>query len=278
MRVTKSPKTILSVMVMSFVLASAAHAASSRTYVSNSGSDSNTSSNCGHPAPCGTLAAAYSVTTAGGEIVALDVAGYGPLTITGSVAITAVEGALVNVTTGTTGITVTAGATDVITLRNLQVSGAAGSSNTKGIVLNSGRLMVQDSTFRGLTTALSVNSSKADVTNSDFLANGVAIATTGQGIDTNANPQTGATSVRISNGNVLNNGTAYQMNNPGVSANCASCNRYSISARTTGSGITVNQAGNTNLALGSGASCDPTVSQGCLSINSYLDTTNQQGL
>src|ERR1700693_1930669 len=119
MRAATSLRLALSATAMTLALASAVHAPSSSTYVSNAGSDVNTSTNCGHPAPCATFAAAYGVTTAGGEIVALAVAGYGPLTITGAVTITGIAGALINVTSNTIGININTGsATDKVILRN----------------------------------------------------------------------------------------------------------------------------------------------------------------
>jgi hypothetical protein len=267
MRGATSIRSALVGMAMTFALASAAHASSPRSWVSFSGDDAHAATNCTRALPCRTLAGAFPVTSAGG---------YGPITITRALTITGVEGAVVSVASSTIGITINAAASDVVTLRNLLISGAGG-TNTIGIQLNTGRLVVQNSSIRSLTTGLSVNSAKADVTDTDFIGNGVAIATTGQGIDTNVSPLEGATSVRISNGNVLNNGTAYQMNNPGVGATCPTCNRFSISARNSSAGITVNQGGNTNIALGTGASCAPTVPSGCTSINSYSVTGNQQG-
>jgi len=73
----------LCVAAMTISMATAAHAAALRTFVSGFGSDSNTSTNCSHAQPCRTFAAAITVTSPGGEIEALDPSGYGPVTITG---------------------------------------------------------------------------------------------------------------------------------------------------------------------------------------------------
>jgi hypothetical protein len=218
MRFVTLHRTALSVAVMSCVLASAAHAVSSRTYVSNLGSDSNTSSNCGHPAPCATLAAAYGVTASGGEIVALDVAGYGPISITGPVTITGIAGALVNVVSNTTGITINTGnATDLVILRNIQISGAAGATGLTGISLQQGRLVLQNSTVRGLGVGLVVAANtKSDVMNTDIIGNSTGISTTGTGTGANnTSPPNGPTQVRIFGGSVVDNTYAFYMNNPG---------------------------------------------------------------
>ena len=218
MRAATLIQTALSVMAMSFALASAAQATAARTWVSSAGLDGNTSTNCQRTAPCKTFVGAYSVTQAGGEIVALDVAGYGPLTITGPVSIVGLEGGIVTVTTGTVGFTITAGPTDVVVLRNLQISATAGSSNTTGIQVNSGRLVLQNSTLKQLTTALIVTSTHADVVNTDFDGNSLAVQTNGVGGGYNgfvfACPC--ATLVRINAGNMIDNTTVFNENNPTV--------------------------------------------------------------
>jgi hypothetical protein len=281
MNVTTSIRAALSIPVMIFALATAAQAASvARTWVSSTGLDTNTASSCPRTAPCKSFVGAYSVTLAGGEIIALDDAGYGPLTITGPLSITATEGAIITVQTNTTGIIISTGAgTDVVTLRNLQIAGAAGSSNTRGIVVNQGRLVLQNSSLKSLTMALQVNSTKTDVIESDFIANGTAISTTGQGIDVNVSPPIGLTAVRIKGGNVIDNTIAYQMNDPGLDTNPNNGNRVTIFGRQNGgttSDFSINQEGNGTLAIGSGPSCDPTVSGNCLAIGTYINTSNSQ--
>jgi len=61
-----------------------AGAQASRTWVSGVGDDANP---CSRTAPCKTFAGAISKTAAGGEIDALDPAGYGALTITKAITI-----------------------------------------------------------------------------------------------------------------------------------------------------------------------------------------------
>ena len=255
----KSATSILSALLgtaMTFALVSAAQATATRTYVSNAGDDTNTATNCPHSAPCKTFSAAYSVTQSGGEIIALDLGAYGPLTITTPLSISALAGAIITVQTGTVGITVTAGATNVVILRNFQISGAAGSSNTKGIQVNSGRLVPQYSTLKFLTTALVVNNSKADVNDNDIIGNATGISTTGTGGDAQNFPATGATTeVRISGGRILDNTTAFVMNDPGLRPSPATDNRITIFLLNQGGGITPVMAGNTTVISGTGSSC-----------------------
>jgi hypothetical protein len=73
-----------------------------RVYVSGLGNDSNASVNCPRANPCRTLATAYTVVQAGGEIIALDPADYGPVTIAEQLSILGVEGAEIGVAAGGT--------------------------------------------------------------------------------------------------------------------------------------------------------------------------------
>jgi len=69
-------------LVVSVALCSAARA---RVFVSGVGSDSNP---CSRTAPCRTFQKGHDTVAAGGEVVALDPAGYGAVIITKSVTIT----------------------------------------------------------------------------------------------------------------------------------------------------------------------------------------------
>ncbi len=93
----------------------------SRTWVSGVGDDANP---CSRTAPCKTFAGAISKTAAGGEIDALDPAGYGALTITKAITIDGGGGQVASVlVSGTNGIVVQAGANDVV-IRNLGTRGS----------------------------------------------------------------------------------------------------------------------------------------------------------
>src|SRR5436305_14160475 len=98
--------------VLSVVLlwAGLAGAQASRTWVSGVGDDVNP---CSRTAPCKTFAGAISKTAAGGEIDALDPAGYGALTITKAITIDGGGGQVASVlVSGTNGIVVSAGPSD----------------------------------------------------------------------------------------------------------------------------------------------------------------------
>jgi len=113
--------------------ADTASAQATRTWVSGVGDDANP---CSRTAPCKTFVGAISKTAAGGEIDALDPAGFGVLTITKSITIDG-NGMLASaLAAGTTGFVINAGAADVITIRNLSINGVGTGLN--GLVFNSG--------------------------------------------------------------------------------------------------------------------------------------------
>src|SRR2546422_3133308 len=114
-------RSAVSVVVFAFAIPVFA---AQRTFVASSGSDANP---CTHDLPCRSFNAAIAATTAGGEVVALDSAGYGPATITGSIALIGAPGihAGISVFSGV-GIDVNAGSSDKVVLRNLYVNGLGG--------------------------------------------------------------------------------------------------------------------------------------------------------
>ena len=137
--------TVKALFVVTFmlVLASAAQAQATRTWVSGVGDDVNP---CSRTAPCKTFAGAISKTAAGGEIDVLDPGGFGAVTITknltidgtqgagfGSILASAVNGVNVNDSTTASPNTIT------VTLRNLSINGAGTTLGTNGINMTSGR-------------------------------------------------------------------------------------------------------------------------------------------
>jgi hypothetical protein len=103
-----------------------------RTFVSGGGSDGNP---CNRTAPCRTFGQAILGTSAGGEVIVLDSAGYGPFAITQAVSITAPPGvyAGISVFSGD-GIDINAGPSDTVILRGLTINNQGSSGS--GIVFN----------------------------------------------------------------------------------------------------------------------------------------------
>jgi hypothetical protein len=166
---------------------SVAWAQATRTWVSGVGDDANP---CSRTAPCKTFAGAISKTAAGGEIDALDPAGYGAVTITKAITIDGGGGQVASIlVAGTNGITVNVGASDVVTLRNLRINGivGTGSGGLNGIrYLAGAALHVEDCHIFGFTqdginvATTAVNASL--FVNDTFLTNngnGVQIAPSG---------------------------------------------------------------------------------------------------
>src|SRR6478752_9668306 len=135
-----------------------ANAQATRTWVSGVGDDANP---CSRTAPCKTFAGAISKTAAGGEIDALDPAGYGAVTITKAITIDGGGGQVASVlVAGTNGIVVQAGPSDVVILRNLRINGIGTGIN--GIRWLSGKaLTVENCDIFGFTTN-GIDIAKAD--------------------------------------------------------------------------------------------------------------------
>ncbi len=128
--------------------ASSAQAQTQRSFVASNGNDAN---NCLRPTPCRTFTRALVTTLAGGEVVVVDSAGYGPVTINQSVTISAPLGVQASITAaaGAAGITVTTG--DVV-LRGLALFGQDTGAN--GISFQGGSsLSVENCTITGFTNA-----------------------------------------------------------------------------------------------------------------------------
>lgn len=101
--------------------ATPALALNNRSAVSVNGIDSNP---CTTASPCRSFGAAIAQTSPGGEVVAIDTAGYGPFTVTAEMTISGAPGIHAAIT-GTSGFTifVNAGASDVVEIRNLTLIG-----------------------------------------------------------------------------------------------------------------------------------------------------------
>ncbi len=134
------------ILAAGVLVAAVAQAAAQRTFVHSApvGDDANTAFNCSSSKPCRSFSAALGITLPGGEIVALDSAGYGPVTISQAVTIVAPAGVYAGITVPAsgTGVKVQAGATDTVTLRGLTITTA--SNQTLGIVFTSGKSLLID--------------------------------------------------------------------------------------------------------------------------------------
>jgi hypothetical protein len=194
---------LLQVLLVVLAASTMMCAQASRTWVSGVGDDANP---CSRTAPCKTFAGAISKTAAGGEIDALDPAGYGAVTITKAITIDGGGGQVASVlVSGTNGIVVQANAaTDVVILRNLRINGIGTGLN--GIQFLSGKALgVENCTVFGFTQNginVAPSGGRVWITNTDVTSN------SGNGVNVVA---TGATTVSIDRSH-------FELNNFGVLA------------------------------------------------------------
>ncbi len=162
-----------------------AQAQAPRTFVSAAGSDSNP---CSFAAPCRHFQAAVNATTAGGEVDALDPAGYGPIIISQAVTIEGQGWSYIAPPAGGNGITINVVSGNVF-IHGVSLNGVGISGTTTGIQFNSGgSLNVRDSVIRNFSNN-GINfvpsaSSQISVSNTlvaDNGSHGIAIVPTGSG-------------------------------------------------------------------------------------------------
>ena len=122
-----------------------AQAQAPRTFVSAAGSDSNP---CSFAAPCRHFQAAVNATSTGGEVDALDPAGYGPIIIGQSITIEGQGWSYIAPSPGGNGITINA-VSGKVSIHGVSLNGVGIPGTTTGIQFNSGdTLNVQDSVIR----------------------------------------------------------------------------------------------------------------------------------
>lgn len=147
MRVMRFMLQFCGLILATFIMASAAQAQASRTWVSGVGDDVNP---CSRTAPCKTFAGAISKTAAGGVISVLDPGGYGAVTVTKSITLDG-TGTLASIlNAGTAGVIVNNAGAKVI-LRNIDIDGA-GTGGTFGVrVLAATSLHLENVTISNIT-------------------------------------------------------------------------------------------------------------------------------
>jgi hypothetical protein len=158
------------------LFAAPALAQRARVFVASYGSDSNP---CTFGSPCKTFQQAVNVVAVGGEVTAIDSAGFGPIIINKAVSITSpngVEAGIVSDTGGAVAIQINAGTTDLVKLRGLTLNG--GGMGYAGVYLASAggltieNCVIQDFNGAGGGVVISPNSSVSVViTHSAFAHN-----------------------------------------------------------------------------------------------------------
>ena len=247
-----------SIPVLALVLASAANAQATRTWVSGVGDDVNP---CSRTAPCKTFAGAISKTAAGGEISVLDPGGFGAITITKAITIDG-NGVVASIlSAGTNGIVVNAGSLDKVVIRNISINGAG--TGVNGVRFLAGReLVLENVTIQGVTTrgvdvSLAATNGTLSMKNVSITnaATGVRVGTTTGtvvGLLEEVRMNTLTTGLEVATGgNVVVRNSEISRNNTGVSVTAASGNATIESSIISfnGTGVTTSAAGgNINLA------------------------------
>ena len=195
-----------------FTLASLAQA-QNRVFVSGLGDDINP---CTRTMPCRNFQRGHDAVATGGEVVALDDAGYGTLIINKAVTINGGgHQAGVTVIAGD-GITVNpAGANDIVNIIGVSVYGAGG---TNGFRVFNGRVNIRNCSSIKFTRGLYVTTGEVNVDNTEFSHNTTAVRADGQGPDLDyfvAPSPARVSLVRIARGIIADNETAFDMRNPG---------------------------------------------------------------
>ncbi len=128
-----------------------AQAQAPRTFVSAAGSDANP---CSFAAPCRHFQAAVNATSTGGEVDALDPAGYGPIIIGQSITIEGQGWSYIAPPASGNGITINA-VTGNVVIHGVSLNGAGITGGTNGIVFNSGgSLTVSDCSVQNFAGSL----------------------------------------------------------------------------------------------------------------------------
>jgi len=182
------------------VFTTSATATAQRTFVASYGNDANP---CSRAAPCRSFGAAIAQTDDAGELIVLDSAGYGKVTISKSVTVTAPAGvyAGISVFSGDDGVTVDA-SLGIVKLRGLFINGQGGNAGVKfvqGIELRIERCEITgmgaygiSATSIGSTTLLVQDTAVADNlgtgiyvngTVQTFLSNVTVVGNTGNGLE-----------------------------------------------------------------------------------------------
>jgi hypothetical protein len=183
--------------------ATSAIATAQRTFVASNGSDANP---CSLAAPCRSFGSAITQTSSGGEVIVLDSAGYGPVTVSQAVSIIAPAGVYAGVSVfAGAGVTVNAGG-GVVTLRGLTINSLGGDI---GVDYVSGARLYLD---RVIVTGFALTAASAGV-RANLSASGI-LNVREAALRDNANGLTGSASSGLLTVDIEN--TAFERNTTGL--------------------------------------------------------------
>ena len=133
-----------------------------RAFVSGLGNNANTATNCQVTAPCKTFAAAVLVVAANGEVVALDTAPYGSVTLTQSISLTAAPGVYAGISVfAGAGVTINTPNISVV-LRGITINGQGGANGVLMDVASTGaKLSIENCVIANFTNGPGVQVNSA---------------------------------------------------------------------------------------------------------------------
>jgi hypothetical protein len=176
------PMRVLRPAAVAALAVVAVHAsAAQRTFVSSNGNDFNV---CSIAFPCRSFGRAITQTDVGGEIIALDSAGYGPVTVNKAVSIIAPPGiyAGISVFAGDDGIVVN-GPGIRVRLEGLSINGLGGTrgiNNLNSSLLSVARCSISNMALSGINSAVAGGVVEiTDTTATKNYGQGLAVAGTG---------------------------------------------------------------------------------------------------
>jgi hypothetical protein len=202
---TQLPSALLATALACTYFAVPAQAQAPRTFVSAAGNDSNP---CSFAAPCRHFQAAVNATSAGGEVDALDPAGYGPITITQAITINGQGWSYIAPPANGAAITIPAFSGNV-NIRGVSLNGV-GVANATGILFNSGdNLNVRDSVISNFPVA-GIMFEPFGVGGALFVSN-TLVSDSGYGIRLLPFSTSAVATASISRSQLQNNGTGFSL-------------------------------------------------------------------
>jgi parallel beta helix pectate lyase-like protein len=238
--------TVKALFLVSFmlVMASAAQAQATRTWVSGVGDDVNP---CSRTAPCKTFAGAISKTAKDGEISVLDPGGYGAVTITKSIYINGTHGAgygsIINSLVNGVIINIT-DALDVrkaVRLRALDINGVSNGINGVSI-LAANNVWIEDSVIDGNTgngTTSGIGIRVATAASCNLYVSDTMIHKNVTGIRVTTSAGFAVANIRDSNIEGNTNGLDVNANGFATVSNCRFAANSTNGVATTASGATI---------------------------------------
>jgi hypothetical protein len=242
--------TLLVTVLLSALPATSAQAAArERVFVASYGIDSGT---CTFGSPCKTFQYAVDNVAVGGEVTAIDSAGFGPIIISQSVTISSPAGVEASIapTANGTSIEINAGSNGLVALRGLTLEGAA--TGRSGVIFNSGSgLEITNCVIRNFTdTGVFVDTSGGLTYTNLLIANSHISGNPTAGI--NIQPSGALINATMDHVTVFNNGYGiYLGGNPsGASVIAAISNSTVTQSYSAGiTGVSLDGVGQTNVMI-----------------------------